>query len=97
MANMRYFNLKALNNVRVRNLDINVNVRRVFDPMHTDLANYGSVTEANSNFPQHNHSAGMAQGRYLLTFMDLGSVADTNMVTDPYNEGKSYDYGLITE
>ena len=32
MANMRYFNLKALDNVRVSNLDPNVNVRRVFDP-----------------------------------------------------------------
>ena len=90
MANMRYFNLKALNNVRVRNLDINVNVRRVFDPMHTDLANYGSVTEANSNFPQHNHSAGMAQGRQVLTFMDLGGVADTNVVT-----GGNYAFGTI--
>ena len=90
MAIMRYFNLNALDNVRVSNLDPNVNVRRVFDPMHTDLANYGSVTEANSNFPQHNHSSGMAQGRYLLTFMDLGGVADTNVVT-----GGNYDFGTI--
>ena len=58
MANMRYFNLKALDNVRVNNLDINSNVRRVFDPMHSSLSNWGSVTEANSNFPQHNFGAG---------------------------------------
>lgn len=95
MANMRYFNLKALNNVKVSNLDPNINVRRVFDPFHTDLANYGSVTEANSNFPNHNLGAGWAQGRYLTTFVDLGSVADTNMVTDPQNGTSGYDYGTI--
>ena len=92
MANMRYFNLKALDNVKVRNLDVNVNVRRVFDPMHTDLNNYGSVTEANSNFPQHNHGAGeagMASG-FLTNFMDYGSVADTVRF-----DGGNYDYGTI--
>ena len=92
MANMRYYNLKALNNVRVRNLDIQVNVRRVFDPLHTDLNNYGSVAEAHGNFPQHNlgaGEAGMAAG-ILHNFMDYGSVADT--VT--FDHG-NYDYGTI--
>ena len=81
MANMRYFNLKALDNVRVSNLDPNVNVRRVFDPFHTDLANWGSVAEANSTFPQHNLQAGMGAKRMLHDFMDLGGVADTNVLT----------------
>ena len=91
MANMRYFNLKALDNVRVSNLDPNVNVRRVFDPFHTDLANWGSVAEANSTFPQHNLQAGMGVKRMLHNFMDLGSVADTNVVSHG-----NYDFGLIT-
>ena len=90
MANMRYFNLKALDNVRVSNLDVNINVRRVFDPFHNDLANYGSVTEANSNFPQHNLGAGEAGIGFLGTFMDLGSVADTVRF-----DGDNYDYGTI--
>ena len=90
MANMRYFNLKALDNVRVSNLDVNSNVRRVFDPMHNDLANYGSVTEANSNFPQHNLGAGESGIGFLGTFMDLGSVADTVR-----SDGNNYDYGTI--
>ena len=90
MANMRYFNLKALNNVRVRNLDINSNVRRVFDPMHSDLSNWGSITEAHGNFPNHNYSAGNGNGQYLTNVMDLGGVADTNVVT-----GGNYDFGTI--
>ncbi len=87
---MRYFNLKALNNIRVSNLDPNVNVRRVFDPMHNDLADYGAVTEANSNFPQHNFGAGEAGMGFLGTFMDLGSVADAVNF-----DGNNYDFGTI--
>ncbi len=90
MANMRYFNLKALNNVRVSNLDPNVNVRRVFDPMHTDLANWGLVTEANSTFPQHNLGAGESGMGFLHNFMDLGSVADAVR-----SDGNVYDFGKI--
>jgi|TARA_B100000073_G_scaffold72540_1_gene54298 hypothetical protein len=89
MANMRYFNLKALDNVRVRNLDVNSNVRRVFDPMHNDLSNWGSITEANSNFPQHNFGAGN-RGSFLTNFMDLGSVADTVRF-----DGGNYNFGTI--
>jgi len=89
MANMRYFNLKTLANVKVRNLDPNINVRRVFDPMHSDLANLGSVTEANSNFPKHNLGAGNG-GTFLTNSVDLGGIADTNVVS-----GGNYNYGTI--
>ncbi len=89
MANMRYFNLKALNNVRVSNLDVNSNVRRVFDPMHSDLSNWGSITEANSNFPRHNFGAGNT-GSFLSNFMDLGSIADTVRF-----DGGNYNFGTI--
>ncbi len=89
MANMRYFNLKTLANVKVANLDVNSNVRRVFDPMHSDLSNYGSVTESNSDFPKHNHGAGNG-GTFLTNFVDLGGVADTNVVS-----GGNYDFGTI--
>ena len=88
---MRYFNLKTLKNVRVNNLDPNVNVRRVFDPMHTDLANLGSVAESHGDFPKHNHGAGNG-GTFLTNFVDLGSVADTVLAS-----GGNYDFGLITE
>ena len=90
MANMRYFNLKALNNVKVSNLEINSNVRRVFDPMHSDLANWGSVTEANSNFPNHNYAAGLSGGQYLSNYMDLGAITDANVVT-----AGNYNFGTI--
>ena len=90
MANMRYFNLKTLANVKVRNLDVNSNVRRVFDPMHTDLNNYGLVTEADSLFPQHNLGAGEAGMGFLHNFMDYGSVADAIV-----SSGGNYDYGTI--
>lgn len=86
---MRYFNLKALNNVRVSNLDINVNARRVFDPMHSDLANLGSLTEGNTNFPIHNYGAGNG-GTFLTNYVDMGSVADTVLAS-----GGNYDYGTI--
>ena len=86
---MRYFNLKALDNVRVSNLDINSNVRRVFDPMHSSLSNWGSVTEANSNFPQQNFGAGN-RGSFLSNFMDLGSIADTVRF-----DGGNYNFGTI--
>lgn len=86
---MRYFNLKALNNVRVSNLDVNSNVRRVFDPMHSDLSNWGSITEANSNFPRHNFGAGNT-GSFLSNFMDLGSIADTVRF-----DGGNYNFGTI--
>ena len=89
MANMRYFNLKAFDNVRVNNLDINSNVRRVFDPMHSDLSDWGSVTEANSNFPKHNLGAGN-RGSFLTNVMDLGSVADTVRF-----DGGNYNFGTI--
>tara|TARA_B100001057_G_C22825098_1_gene941060 strand:- start:1383 stop:1649 length:267 start_codon:yes stop_codon:yes gene_type:complete len=88
---MRYFNLKSLNNVRVRNLDPNINVRRVFDPFNSDLSDYGAVTEANSNFPKHYFGAGES-GSFLTNFVDLGGVADTNVIS-----GGNYDFGLITE
>ena len=90
MANMRYFNLKALNNVKVRNLEINSNVRRVFDPMHSDLSNWGSITEAHGNFPLHNYGAGLSGGQYLSNYMDLGAITDANVVT-----GGNYDFGTI--
>lgn len=86
---MRYFNLKSLKNVRVNNIDPNVNVRRVFDPFHADLSNLGSVTEGNSNFPRHNYGAGNG-GTFLTNFVDLGSVADTVLAS-----GGNYDYGTI--
>ena len=86
---MRYFNLKSLKNVRVNNIDPNVNVRRVFDPFNSDLANLGSVTEGNSNFPRHNYGAGNG-GTFLTNFVDLGSVADSVLAS-----GGNYDYGTI--
>lgn len=89
MANMRYFNLKALDNVKVKNLDIGTNVRRVFDPMHSNLSNWGSIAEANSNFPQHNHGAGN-RGSILTNSMDLGSIADTVRF-----DGGNYNFGTI--
>ena len=86
---MRYFNLKSLKNVKVNNLDPNVNVRRVFDPFVSDLSNYGSVTEADSNFPRHYYGAG--EGGYFLTnYVDLSSVADSVLAS-----GGNYDYGTI--
>ena len=91
MANMRYFNLKALDNVRVSNLDINSNVRRVFDPMHSDLSDWGSVTEANSNFPNDTFGAGNG-GSFLEDKVDLGAITDTNVVSG--NNG-AFDFGQI--
>ena len=86
---MRYFNLKSLKNVKVNNLDVNTNVRRVFDPFASVLSNYGSVTEGNSNFPRHYYGAG--EGGYFLTnYVDLGSVADSVLAS-----GGNYDYGTI--
>ena len=86
---MRYFNLKSLKNVKVNNLDINTNVRRVFDPFNSDLDDWGLVTESNSNFPKHYYGAG--EGGYFLTnYVDLGSVAETALA-----DGGNYDYGTI--
>jgi hypothetical protein len=50
MANIRYFNLKALNNVKIKNFEIKSNVRKVFDPGN-GFTNFGILTEGNSNFP----------------------------------------------
>jgi hypothetical protein len=57
--------------------------------MHSDLSNWGSITEANSNFPRHNFGAGNT-GSFLSNFMDLGSIADTVRF-----DGGNYNFGTI--
>ena len=59
MANIRYFNLKSLTNVKLNNFDAKTNVRRVFDPQNADWANYGSIASATSSFPKHVLGAGV--------------------------------------
>ncbi len=73
MANIRYFNLKALNNVKIKNFEIKSNVRKVFDPGN-GFTNFGILTEGNSNFPQHVHGAGV-QGTMLSNSFDMGGIA----------------------
>jgi hypothetical protein len=68
MANIRYFNLKALNNVKIKNFDTGANVRRVFDPGN-GFTNFGILTEGNTNFPHHVHGAGV-QGTMLTNSFD---------------------------
>jgi len=79
MANMRYFNLKALNNVKIKNLEIKSNVRKVFDPGN-GFTNFGILTEGNSNFPQHVHGAGV-QGTMLTNSFDMGAIATASVDT----------------
>ncbi len=79
MANMRYFNLKALNNVKIKNLEIKSNVRKVFDPGN-GFTNFGNLTEGNSNFPQHVHGAGV-QGTMLTNSFDMGGIAVASVDT----------------
>jgi hypothetical protein len=76
---MRYFNLKALNNVKIKNLEIKSNVRKVFDPGN-GFTNFGSVAEASSNFPQHYHGAGV-QGTMLTNSFDMGAIATASVDT----------------
>ena len=85
MANIRYFNLKAFNNVRVKNLEIRTNVRKVFDPGN-GFTNFGAVNEASSNFPHHYHGAGV-QGTPLTTSLDMGGIATSHV--------DSLDWGSI--
>ena len=79
MANMRYFNLKALNNVKIKNFEIKSNVRKVFDP-GDGFTNFGILTEGNSNFPQHVHGAGV-QGTMLTNSFDMGAIATASVDT----------------
>lgn len=79
MANMRYFNLKALNNVKIKNFEIKSNVRKVFDPGN-GFTNFGILTEGNSNFPQHVHGAGV-QGTMLTNSFDMGAIATASVDT----------------
>ena len=79
MANMRYFNLKALNNVKIKNLEIKSNVRKVFDPGN-GFTNFGILTEGNTNFPQHVHGAGV-QGTMLTNSFDMGGIAVASVDT----------------
>ena len=79
MANMRYFNLKALNNVKIKNFEIKSNVRKVFDPGN-GFTNFGILTEGNSNFPQHVHGAGV-QGTMLSNSFDMGGIAVASVDT----------------
>ena len=79
MANIRYFNLKALNNVKIKNFEIKSNVRKVFDPGN-GFTNFGILTEGNSNFPQHVHGAGV-QGTMLTNSFDMGAIATASVDT----------------
>tara|TARA_B100001094_G_C17666755_1_gene546816 strand:- start:104 stop:364 length:261 start_codon:yes stop_codon:yes gene_type:complete len=79
MANIRYFNLKALNNVKIKNFDKGQNVRRVFDPGN-GFTNFGILTEGNTNFPQHVHGAGV-QGTMLTNSFDMGGIATASVDT----------------
>ncbi len=79
MANIRYFNLKALNNVKIKNFEIKSNVRKVFDPGN-GFTNFGILTEGNSNFPQHVHGAGV-QGTMLTNSFDMGGIAVASVDT----------------
>ena len=79
MANIRYFNLKALNNVKIKNFDAGQNVRRVFDPGN-GFTNFGILTEGNTNFPQHVHGAGV-QGTMLTNSFDMGGIAVASVDT----------------
>jgi hypothetical protein len=85
MANIRYFNLKALNNVKIKNFDTGANVRRVFDPGN-GFTNFGILTEGNTNFPHHVHGAGV-QGTMLTNSFDMGAIATASVDT--------IDYGTI--
>ena len=79
MANIRYFNLKALNNVKIKNFEIKSNVRKVFDPGN-GFTNFGILTEGNSNFPQHVHGAGL-NGTMLSNFFEMGGIALESVYT----------------
>ena len=79
MANISYFNLKALNNVKIKNFAIKSNVRKVFDPGN-GFTNFGILTEGNSNFPQHVHGAGV-QGTMLSNSFDMGGIAVASVDT----------------
>ena len=79
MANIRYFNLKALNNVKIKNFEIKSNVRKVFDPGN-GFTNFGILTEGNTNFPQHVHGAGV-QGTMLTNSFDMGAIATASVDT----------------
>ena len=85
MANMRYFNLKALNNVKLSNFDPKTNVRRVFDPINSDWSNHGDLNAATS-LPKHVLGAGK-RGSFISTGFHMGSIA-TASVDD-------IDYGSI--
>tara|TARA_B100000927_G_C16196503_1_gene361700 strand:- start:31 stop:303 length:273 start_codon:yes stop_codon:yes gene_type:complete len=89
MANMRVFNLKSLNNVKITQIKPGTNIKRVFD-LQT-LTNWGSVTEANSNFPNDTFGAGNG-GSFLEDKVDLGAITDTNVVSG--NNG-AFDFGQI--
>jgi hypothetical protein len=86
MANIRYFNLKSLTNVKLNNLDAKTNVRRVFDPLASSLANWGSIATAASNFPNHVLGAGR-RGAFLSKGFDLGTL--------PGGSVDTMDYGSI--
>lgn len=86
MANIRYFNLKSLTNVKLNNFDAKTNVRRVFDPQNADWANYGSIASARSNFPKHVLGAGR-RGGFLKNGIDLGTL--------PGGSVDTIDYGSI--
>ena len=89
MANMRVFNLKSLNNVRLTQIKPTSNIKRVFD-LQT-LTNWGSIGEANSNFPLDTYGAGNG-GSFLEDKVDLGAITDTNVVSG--NNG-AFDFGTI--
>tara|TARA_B100000470_G_C19674018_1_gene338886 strand:+ start:93 stop:353 length:261 start_codon:yes stop_codon:yes gene_type:complete len=82
MANIRYFNLKSLTNVKLSNMDPKTNVRRVFDPQNADWANYGNLT-ATSSFPKHVLGAGR-RGAFLGKGFDLGVITSGSVDTIDY-------------
>ena len=85
MANIRYFNLKAFNNVKVKNLEIKNNLRRVFDPTNSDWSDHGDLNAATS-LPH--RYLGVGRGKaFLSTGFDLGGIATTSVDT--------IDYGTI--
>lgn len=86
---MRVFNLKALNNVRLTQIKPTQNIKRVFD-LQT-LTNWGSVTEANEDFPLDTYGAGNG-GSFLEDKIDMGGITDTNVVS---GDDGAFDFGSI--
>ena len=75
--------------LKIDQLKTNITFGQLQKMSHSDLSDWGSVTEANSNFPKHNLGAGN-RGSFLTNVMDLGSVADTVRF-----DGGNYNFGTI--